>query len=92
MLKIVYTTSFKKDFKKITKQNLNLEKAKLVIKSLSLKEKLDQKYKDHQLIGNFKRKRECHLEPDWLLIYEINEEKNELVLHRTGTHSELFKR
>ena len=51
---------------------------------------LEAKYKDHPLKGNYKDKRDCHITPDWLLIYEINNEHRELVLHRTGSHSELF--
>lgn len=92
MLKVVYTTSFKKDFKKIVKQNQKLEKIKPVMKALSLGADLETRYRDHPLVGNYKGKRECHIAPDWLLIYEINKEEDELVLHRTGTHSELFKK
>ncbi len=92
MLAVVYTNSFKKDFKKILKQQKKLEKLGSIIKTLSLEEKLDMKYKDHQLIGNFKYKRECHIEPDLLLIYEINQDEKELVLHRIGSHSELFNK
>ncbi len=92
MLAIIYTNSFKKDFKKILKQQKKLEKLGSIIKTLSLEEKLDIKYKDHQLIGNFKYKRECHIEPDLLLIYEINQDEKELVLHRIGSHSELFNK
>jgi mRNA interferase YafQ len=51
---------------------------------------LESKYKDHLLSGNYKNKRECHIKPDWLLIYEVN--NDELVLYRTGSHSELFKK
>lgn len=92
MFKVINTSSFKKDFKKIIKQNRNLEKIKPVIKALSLGAELEPKYKDHPLIGNYKGKRECHIMPDWLLIYEVNKEEDELVLHRTGTHSELFNK
>jgi mRNA interferase YafQ len=90
MLTIVHTTSFKKDFKKIKKQKKNLELMKDLLLKLSSAATLDSKYKDHLLSGNYKNKRECHITPDWLLIYEIND--NELVLYRTGSHAELFKK
>lgn len=90
MLKIVQTSSFKKDFKKILKQGKNLELIKEVIIKLSIPDILDKKYRDHFLSGNYKNKRECHITPDWLLIYEICED--ELVLYRTGSHSELFNK
>ena len=53
-------------------------------------QKLDQKYRDHELTGNYKNFRECHIEPDWLLIYQIENEELILILSRTGTHSDLF--
>lgn len=89
MLKIVQTSSFKKDFKKILKQRKNLELIKEVIIKLSIPDVLEKKYRDHLLSGNYKNKRECHIAPDWLLIYEI---QDELVLYRTGSHSELFNK
>lgn len=92
MLTIIYTTAFKKDFKRLEKQNKNLELLKPIIKNLSLGKDLESKYRDHQLIGNYKGKRECHISPDWLLIYEINNNESELILYRTGSHSELFKK
>ncbi len=91
MLKITYTTSFKKDFKRVSKQGKNLILIAQVIQKISNQVTLDKKYKDHLLIGNYKGKRELHLAPDWLLIYEINQEENELIIYRTGSHSELFK-
>lgn len=91
MLTPIFTTSFKKDFKKISKQKKNLELIANVIKKLSLGEILEGKYKDHLLIGDYKGKRECHLAPDWLLIYEIEKKEKNLILYRTGSHSELFK-
>lgn len=88
MLDVVYTSSFKKDYKRIKKQGKNLEIINSLIQKLMMNSPLEKKYKDHLLIGNFKNKRECHLNPDWLLIYEID--GNNLVLYRTGSHSELF--
>ena len=80
---IVYTTQFKKDYKRISKQKKELTK-------LSSDKKLEPKYKDHQLMGYFKGYRDCHIESDWLLIYKITRDK--LILERTGSHSELFKK
>jgi len=71
------------------RQKKDLEKIKNVLQSLVKGEKLEEKYRDHVLVGQYKGTRECHLEPDWLLIYEITE--SELVLIRTGSHSDLFK-
>jgi len=90
MLAIVQTSSFKKDFKKIKKQKKNLELMKELLFKLASADVLESKYKDHLLSGNYKNKRECHITPDWLLIYEVNDD--ELVLYRTGSHSELFKK
>ena len=89
MLNTVYTSSFKKDYKKAKKRGMDLNVLNNVIYKLSHNISLEVKFKDHLLVGNYKNKRECHLLPDWLLIYEID--KDNLVLHRTGTHSELFK-
>jgi len=85
-----YTTQFKKDYKKIKKQNKDLVKIRVVIKTLADQQILEPKYKDHQLSGNWKDHRDCHIEPDWILIYQIVD--NGLILERTGTHSELFKK
>lgn len=63
---------------------------KSVVKTLANGEKLPEKYRDHILVGDYKGKHECHLEPDWLLIYEYDNEKIILWLTRTGTHSDLF--
>jgi len=65
------------------------EKIKKIIRNLINEERLDAKYKDHKLIGNYKGRRECHIEPDWLLIYKI--EDSVIIFERTGTHSDLFE-
>jgi mRNA interferase YafQ len=88
-LKIVYSGQFKKDYKKVKKQNKDLAKLSAVIDKLSAKERLDAKYRDHSLTGSWKGFRDCHLEPDWILIYQAREEA--LILARTGSHAELFK-
>lgn len=90
MMKIKYHNSFKKDYKRIKKRGRNIEKLKHVIELLASGQKLDQKYRDHELTGNYKNFRECHIEPDWLLIYQIENEELILILSRTGTHSDLF--
>ncbi len=91
MLKIVYHKSFIKDFKRIEKRGYNTELLKDIIKKLSSEEKLDAKYKDHPLKGNFKGYRECHIASDWILIYKIHKDTLILGLLRTGTHSDIFK-
>ena len=89
-MKIHYTTQFKKDYKKAKKQGKDLNKFKTVIEKLSKKEKIDPTFRDHPLSGNWKNHRDCHIEPDWLLIYRISADK--LFLERIGSHSELFKK
>jgi len=89
-LNIHYTTQFKKDYKKIKKQNKDLLKLRTVIEKLFAGQSLDPSYHDHPLSGNWKNHRDCHIEPDWLLIYRITSE--DLFLERTGTHSDLFKK
>lgn len=81
---------FKKDLKKIQKRGYNISLLTDVIKKLANGEKLPEKNRDHELIGNYAGKRECHIAPDWLLIYEIDGDELILYLTRTGTHSDLF--
>jgi mRNA interferase YafQ len=87
-LTIKYTTQFKKDYKRIKKQGKDLEQLRIVITKLATGEKLELKYKDHGLTGSLKGYRDCHVEPDWLLIYKLIGDR--LLLERTGSHSELF--
>lgn len=84
-----YTTQFKKDYKRVKKQNKDLSKLKSVIENLVRKQILEPRYKDHPLSGNWKGHRDCHIEPDWILIYRITSDA--LFLERTGSHAELFK-
>lgn len=86
------TTQFKKDLKKMKKQNKDINLLTEVITDLASAVPLDKKYEDHELSGNFKGCRECHIQPDWLLIYEIS--NNELIIYltRTGSHSDLFRK
>ena len=88
MLNIVRTTTFKKEYKKSLKQGKSRCKIEEVLYNLAYKIPLDQKFRDHKLSNNYLGKRECHIEPDWLLIYEVTE--SELILYRVGSHSELF--
>ncbi len=91
--KLTYTSRFKKNYKKILKQNKKLEKFSKVLNSLSNGETLDLKYKDHILYDDkyYNGCRECHIEPDWLLIYKYHEDELILVLVNTGSHSDLFR-
>ena len=87
-----FTSQFKKDLKLAKKQNKDLGKLFEVIDILANGETLDAKYKDHSLTGNYRGTRECHVEPDWLLIYEIRGDVLVLMLYRLGSHSELLKK
>lgn len=84
------TSQFKKDFKLAMKRGLNIDLLETVIATLALGEPLPDKNKDHALTGNWIGHRECHILPDWLLIYRIKEEVLILTLARSGTHSDLF--
>lgn len=90
MLTIKYESTFKKDFKRIVRRGYNIKLLENVIEMLAQGETLPEKYRDHNLIGDYKDCRECHITPDWLLIYKVD--GNELILYltRTGTHSDLF--
>ena len=83
------THQFDKALKLCKKRGYNMELLQSVIEVLSIPDVLPEKNKDHSLTGNYANKRECHILPDWLLIYRL--EGNELVLYRTGSHSDLFK-
>lgn len=89
-LQVKFSNRFKSDLKLAKKQNKNLDKLFLIIEKLANLEKLDDKYKDHSLIGEYKGLRECHIEPDWLLIYYVENNTLILVLSRLGSHSDLF--
>lgn len=87
---VKFTTRFKKDVKLAEKQGKNLNKLYEIVEKLANCEKLDDKYRDHDLTGSYEGCRECHIEPDLLLIYERFDNVLVLVLNRTGSHSELF--
>ena len=84
------TTRFQKDLKRVQKRGYDLSLLTAVIKKLAAGEPLPEQNKDHELSGNFVGCRECHITPDWLLIYEIADDELILYLTRTGTHSDLF--
>lgn len=87
---IIWTTQFKKDYKLALKRHLNIELLDDIIRTLSRGETLPEKCKDHPLSGDWIGHRECHIQPDWLLIYRVENDILVLTLARTGTHSDLF--
>ena len=89
MLKLVVTTRFKRDYKKAKKRNLDVNVLKNTMKDLAAGKKLPPKFRDHGLTGDYGDSRECHLNPDWLLIYRKT--KTHIHFERTGTHSDLFR-
>lgn len=88
-MNIFYSTQFKKDYKRVKKQEKDLKKLKTVIELILSDQPLPKSYRDHQLTGQWKEHRDCHIEPDWILIYRV--ESGSLYLERTGSHAELFK-
>ena len=90
MLTIKYQTTFKRDYKRIVKRGYDVRLLEKVISLLAEQKPLPEKYRDHNLSGNYTGCRECHITPDWLLIYEIKEDELLLYLTRTGSHSDLF--
>ena len=91
MLDIVLSSKFKKDYKLARKRGYDMKLLNDVIAELASGEALPEKYRDHELIGGYAGCRECHITPDWLLIYEIRNDVLILMLYRLGTHSDLFK-
>ncbi len=92
--KVVYSSQFKSALKKVTKQSHDLEKLREVVQQLSIRKELEPKYKNH-ILKNSKRYKncfECHIEPDWLLVYQYLDDKLVLLLVNTGSHSEVFNR
>ncbi len=89
MLALSQTTKLKRDIKLMQKRNADMRAFKFVVESLASEIPLPEKFRDHALIGDWQGFRECHITPDWLLIYRID--AGVLILHRTGTHSDLFR-
>ena len=90
MLDLVMTTQFRKDLKRINKRGKDLSLLKDVLQTLREEQALEEKYHDHALTGNYIGFRECHIQPDWLLVYAINKEELILNASRTENHSELL--
>ena len=84
------TTQFKKDYKRDMKRGLKIELLEKIVELLAMGKVLLEKNRDHELSGNWVGHRECHIQPDWLLIYRIENDVLVLTLARTGTHSDLF--
>lgn len=90
MLTIKYQAAFKKDYKRTVKRGYDMRLLEKVIELLANQKPLPEKNRDHQLSGDYAGCRECHITPDWLLIYEVADEELILYLTRTGSHSDLF--
>lgn len=90
MREILYEKRFKKDLKRIEKRGLPLQELKVVIQMLANEQPLPAKYRDHGLAGQYTGLRECHIKPDWLLIYKISSNQLILTLTRTGSHADLL--
>ena len=90
MLTIKYHTLFKKDFKRIKKRGYDISRLEKIVGLLANEVPLPEQFKDHNLSGNYNGFRECHIAPDWVLIYQVNNNELVLVLSRTGSHSDLF--
>jgi mRNA interferase YafQ len=87
-LRVRQSTRFRRDVKRLLRQRFDLSRLELIVKLLVAQEALDERHRDHPLVGNWRGYWECHIQADWLLIYRV--EANELQLVRTGSHSELF--
>lgn len=91
MLNVYFSKQFKKDYKKVARSKINLAKLQVVIAVLAQNKDLDKKYHSHQLKGKYNHYQECHITPDLLLIYRINNDTLVLYLLRLGSHSVLFE-
>jgi mRNA interferase YafQ len=89
-VKIVYTTQFKRDYKRAKKQHRALAELQKVITELARGRRLEARHRDHPLVGQWKDFRDCHIEPDWVLIYQAGEDT--MLLARLGTHADLFEK
>jgi mRNA interferase YafQ len=84
----VVTNRFRKDYKLAVKRGYQITKLDNIMRLLLEGQALDNRHRDHSLTGNYSHRRECHIEPDWLLIYKLD--NNDIIFERTGTHSDLF--
>ena len=92
MLTLNYTAKFKKDYKLARKRGFDISLIEYIINELSNQRQLEQKYQDHPLLGDYAGFRVCHIQPDWLLVYLVENNVLTLTLTRTGTHSDLFSK
>ncbi len=92
MYQVKFTTSYKKSYKLMKKRGLDLSLLDNVVDTLRQGKELAEKYRDHALTGNFQGFRECHIKPDWLLVYLIENDVLTLTLVDTGTHADIFKK
>ena len=90
MLELKQTSQFKKDLRRMAKRSVNMDLLDEVVQLLREREPLPDKYEDHPLTGNWAGYRDCHIQPDWLLLYRVEENVLILSLTRTGSHSDLF--
>ncbi len=84
-----YTNQFEKDVNRMQRRGKDIQRMKAVILDLIAEKQLDRQFRDHVLVGDYKGRRECHIEPNWLLVYKVAD--NEIIFERTGTHPDLFK-
>jgi len=91
MLAPVYTRQFERDLKRLRGSGKNLEKLKTAMRILAAGKSLPRSCKDHKLVGNWHGRRECHIEPDWLLIYKVDADREMIIFERTGSHADLFE-
>ena len=90
MLDLVTTTQFRKDLRKLRKRGADMQKLDDVLQMLCVEKQLPERYRDHALVGDYIGFRECHIMPDWLLVYAIDKGKLILTASHTGSHSDLF--
>jgi mRNA interferase YafQ len=85
-----YTRQFEKDLKRARKRGKNLEKLKIIVRTLIEGQKLDPLHRDHRLLGSYAGRRECHIEADWLLVYKLEDDK--IIFERMGSHADIFRK
>jgi mRNA interferase YafQ len=90
LFSVVPTNRFKRDLRRISRQNKNIDELETIVNIIAARDALPPTNRDHILTGNYREHRECHIEPDWLLIYRVDEDDETIILVRTGSHSDLF--
>jgi mRNA interferase YafQ len=90
VLKVKTTNKFEKDFELMIRQGKDIEKLKIIMRMLAREESLDQRHRGHKLTGSYISHRECHVEPDWLLVYRVDIKEKTITVVRSGSHSGLF--